>query len=284
MATSKLIAVSGPPGSGKTTLALKLAQEVHELTKKKVIYVSPDTLIPAMGLIFPKREKENILSLGSALENVNLAITDILGVIATTKAMTNLGYLGYIPGEGPYTYPALQEKKVITFFQILRDNFDYIFVDCDRFREDLISSLGIGLSDHFIQVINPDIKSIAYYGFEPLQERGIQVLNVIDNDVYLPIQDAKAHFPDIKHTIMYSRAVKMQMMEGEMMDLLHDPVYRKALNPIVDLILIKPEPVAEPVEEVNETPEEITDAEAAVEETLKEEVKPGPLDPDDIWA
>ena len=283
MAESKLIAVSGPPSCGKTTLTLKLAQEVHELTKKKVIFVSPDTMIPAMGLIFPKCEKESLLSMGAALENVNLAITDILGVIATTKAMPNLGYLGYIPGEGPYSYAALQEKKVMTFFQILRDNFDYIFVDCDRSREDLISSLAIGLSDHFIQIINPDIKSIAYYGFEPLQERSIQVLNVIDNDFYLPIQDAKAHFPNIQFTIMYSRAVKMQMAEGELMDPLHDPVFHKAVNPILDILLIRSEPEAEE----NEVPAEEQESDAELsEEAIDIETDPvtEASESDDFWS
>lgn len=238
---SKLIAVSGPPGSGKTTLTLKLAQEVHEKTKKKVIYLSPDTLIPAMGTIFPKREKAVLLSLGAALENVNLAITDILGVIATTKAMPNMGYLGYIPGDGPYTYAALSEKKVLQMYQLMRDNFDYIFIDCDRSREDLISTIACGLCDHLIHVINPDIKSIAYYGFEEIPERAVQVLNILDNDIYLPIQDTKAHFPGIRFTVLYSRMVKMQMFNGELMDFLKDPIFRKAIKPIAEMIMAEPE-------------------------------------------
>ena len=250
MSVGKMIAVSGPPGSGKTTLTLKLAQEVHEKTKKKVIYLSPDVLIPAMGAIFPKRDKISMLSLGAALENVNLAITDILGVIATTKAMPNMGYLGYIPGDGPYSYAALSEKKVLQMFQLMRDNFDYIFIDCDRERDNLISTIGCGLCDHLIQIINPDIKSIAYYGFEEIPERAIQVLNILDNDIYLPIQDTNAHFPKIQFTVLYSRAVKMQMYNGELMDLLQDPIFRKAIKPIAELLMQEPE---------EQTPDEVED-------------------------
>lgn len=268
MSNGKLIAVSGPPGCGKTTLTLKLSQEVHEKTKKKVLYISPDALIPAMGLIFPRREKETLFSLGTALANVNLAITDFLGVIATTTAMPNMGYMGYIPGEGPYSYPALQEKKVMEMFQILKDNFDFIFVDCDRNREDLISNIACGLSDHLIQVINPDIKSIAYYGFEPIPEKAIQVLNLMDKDVYLPIQDIKSHFPQIQYTVLYSRAAKMQMYNGELMDRLLDKVYQKGIKPIIEMLL------AEPVEEI------------PFEEVAVEEPEIDPLEAaktDDFW-
>lgn len=245
MAKGKLIAVSGPPGCGKTTLALKLAQEIHELTQEKVIYLSPDTLIPAMGHIFPRRDKESLYSLGAALDNVDLAITDLLGVMATTTAMPNLGYMGYTSGEGPHSHAIPQEKKIILMFQLLQDKFDYIFVDCDRNREDLISSLACGLCDHLIQMINPDIKSIAYYGFEQIQDRAIQVLNMLDNDVYLPLQEIKARFPGIEYTILYSRPAKMQMYNGELMDLLKDTVYRKSIKPIIDLLMVEPEPVPE---------------------------------------
>lgn len=246
---SKLIAVNGPPGCGKTTLTLKLVQEVHEKTKKKVIYLSPDTMIPAMGLIFPKREKGSLKSLGKALENVNLANTDILGVILISKSMENIGYLGYVPGEGPHTYADLDEKKVQEMFRILKENYDYIFVDCDRNREDLISSIACGLSDHLIQIVNPDIKSVAYYGFEEIRDDAVQVLTLLDNNIYLPIQDIKARFPKIQFTILYSKAAKMQMCEGELMDYLKDPVYRKGMKPIVDLILTEPEPEELPKQE-----------------------------------
>lgn len=242
---SKLIAVNGPPGCGKTTLTLKLAQAVHEKTKKKVVYVSSDTLIPAMGLIFPKREKGSLLSLGKALENVNLAITDLLGVILTTQSMKNMGYLGYVPGEGPYSYPAVDESKIHLMLQLLKEHFDYIFVDCNRDREDITSTVACGLSDHLIQMVNPDIKSIAYYGFEAISDKAIQVMNLLDNNIYLPIQETKAHFPNLQYTILYSKAAKMQMCEGTLMDLLQDPVYAKGIKPIVDIILAEIEVPAE---------------------------------------
>lgn len=245
MAKGKLIAVNGPPGSGKTTLSIKLAQEVHEKTKKQVVYISPDTMIPAMGYIFPKREKGSLFSLGAALENVNLAVTDLLGAIATTKNLPNMGYLGYIPGDGPYTYATLLESKVKLMFQLLLDNFDYIFVDCDRNRDDMISSMACGTSDYMLQVINPDIKSLAYYGYDPMLERAIPVLNLLDNDIYLPIQDIKAHFANIQFTTLYSRPLKTQMYNGELMDLVKDPVYRKSLLPLAELITKQPEDEAD---------------------------------------
>ena len=48
---SKLIAVCGSPGSGKTTTALKLAEEIYYEKKASVQFVSPDLSVPCMAYL-----------------------------------------------------------------------------------------------------------------------------------------------------------------------------------------------------------------------------------------
>lgn len=237
MTMGKLIAVSGPPASGKTTVAVNLAQEVYAATKQRVIYFSPDKLIPALGVLFPTRDRDKMYSIGGALENVNLAITDILAVLATTKEMDNFGYLGYKSGEGPFTYPDLSENKVISLLTLLKENCDYLFVDCDRDRNDLVSLLARGIADEVIYLINPDVKSFLYYATEIKPEHSIQVLNLLSNDVFLPIGDTKSHFGQIPHTLMYSKAVKEQMMDGTLTKYVKDNVYRTAMKNIAQELI-----------------------------------------------
>ena len=46
---SKLIAVCGSPESGKTTLGLKLAQELYFTKKTSVLFLSVDLNVPIMA-------------------------------------------------------------------------------------------------------------------------------------------------------------------------------------------------------------------------------------------
>lgn len=250
----KLIAVSGPPASGKTTVAINLAQEVYAATKQRVIYFSPDKLIPALGILFPTRDRDKMYSIGSALENVNLAFTDILAVLATTKDMDNFGYLGYKSGDGPFSYPDLSENKVITLLTLLKENCDYLFVDCDRDRNDLVSLLARGIADEVICLINPDVKSFLYYATEIKPEHFIQVLNLTCNDVLLPVGDTKSHFGQIPYTLMYSKSVKEQMMEGTLTKYVKDSVYRTAMKNIAKELIRKEE--APQVEETEQATSE----------------------------
>ena len=51
---AKIISVIGSPGSGKATVALKLAQELYCSTSNgAVIYLSPSLKVPALGVLFP---------------------------------------------------------------------------------------------------------------------------------------------------------------------------------------------------------------------------------------
>lgn len=233
----KIIAVSGPPCSGKTTVSVKLAQEIYAVTKSRVIYLSPDTLIPTLGVLFPTQKKENLRSIGSVLDKIPLTGDDILSVMATTKEMNNMGYLGYRSGEHPYTYPALTENKALELLATLKECCDYLIVDCDRNRDDLVSILTRSVADRVVYVHNPDLRSLLYYATEPMSTSAIKVLNILEDGVFLPIQEAKAHFGRFAHTLTYSKAVREQMLEGELIKYVQDVGYRTSLHKLTAEIL-----------------------------------------------
>jgi len=59
---SKIIAVCGSPSSGKTSLAIKLAQELYYSKKASVLLLSVDLNVPIMGYLFPHRSSEYLCS------------------------------------------------------------------------------------------------------------------------------------------------------------------------------------------------------------------------------
>lgn len=233
----KIIAVSGPPCSGKTTVSVKLAQEIHAATKSRVIYFSPDMLIPTLGVLFPTEKKESLRSIGSVLDRIPLTEDDILSVMATTKGTDNLGYLGYRSGEHPYTYPTLTENKALELLTSLKGCSDYLIIDCERNRDDLISILARSIADHVVYVHNPDIRSLLYYATEPMSPSTVKVLNILEEGVFLPIQEAKIHFGKFPHTFTYSKAVREQMLEGEMTKYVRDAGYRAAMHKLSSSML-----------------------------------------------
>lgn len=217
----KLIAVSGPPSSGKTTVAVKLAQEICA-GDAQTIYFSPDQLIPSMGLLFPTQKKEDVHTIGTVLDKMPLTMSDILSVMQTTKDADDLGYLGYKPGDHPGAYAALTEQRVLELLALLKANSDYLIVDCTRDRDELVSRIVRDYADRIVYVCNPDLRSLLYYGTEPMRPDGIRLLNILDNDVLLPVQEAKTYFGRIQHTVAYSRAIKEQLLEGELTKPLKD--------------------------------------------------------------
>lgn len=226
----KIIAVNGAPGSGKTTIAVKLAQELFAMTGERVIYLSSDLLVPSLSLLFPTAAKEKLHSLGSVMGKIPLTAVDLLGVLATTKEMDNLGYLGYKAGESSLTYPALTENRVLELLELLRGNCEHLIVDCDRNRSELLSVLACGVAEHVICLYNPDIRSMLYYACAEVPERAIRVLNISQSGLFLPVQEAKAHFGEFDHTIAYSHAVREQLAEGTLTKYAPDLALRASMH------------------------------------------------------
>lgn len=139
---AKIISVIGSPGSGKATVALKLAQELYCSTSNgAVIYLSPSLKVPALGVLFPNYKPDSVFSLGAMFDKTDIFEEDVLNHLVTVKAMNNFGYLGYMTGENKYTYAQLTEDKVSSFFDVLDRMTGYVFVDCTD--EEMISFPGM---------------------------------------------------------------------------------------------------------------------------------------------
>ncbi len=234
---SKMIAVNGPPSCGKSTIALKLAQEVYSMTHKPILYLSPDVVIPSLGVIFPTTKQTKLHSLGKALDKTDIYQEDVMSQTVTTKFMENFGYLGFKTGEDQFTYPMPTDDKVIDLFQSMKQIASYIFIDCDRNQDDLISSLGRGHANHLIQIVNPDLRSMSFYGAGLLPENAIKVMNIMAKDLYLPIKETANHYKGIDFKVPYSRAVKQQGINGTLPQYVNDAVYRLALSNIAKVVL-----------------------------------------------
>ena len=97
---AKLIAVCGAPGSGKTTVAFKLAQEVYLSTSDcSVTFISPDTTVPTIGMLFPNYKPDSLYSLSALLDSTDISSDLLLENLVTVKNMKNFGCLGFKSGD-----------------------------------------------------------------------------------------------------------------------------------------------------------------------------------------
>ena len=68
-------------------------------------------------------------------------------------------------------------------------------------------------------------------------EEHIEGINVTDEDLYMPIDEAKSHLHDVRFTIPYSRAVKQQMLDGDLYEVVGDKKFNGKFKAIVEKIV-----------------------------------------------
>ena len=239
----KFIAVCGAPGSGKTSVALKLAQELYHLTNRAPILVfSPDLQVPSLGYIFPHRKASELYSIGKVLEQTDVYREDVLKHTVTTKEMEGLGYLGYKAGENKYSYPRPTEDKVQQLVRCMRELADFVIVDCSSDRTDLLSAMARNEADVVLQVTSPTLKTMCYYAsnadqFESLSNSALQIMNIQDKDIYLPLQEVNNHFKGIPYMLPYCQGIKQQAITGTLSQMLSDRSYRSAARDIAKAVM-----------------------------------------------
>ena len=239
---SKMIAVCGAPGSGKTTAALKIAEEIYYAKKGSVIFLSPDLNVPCLAYIFPNCKEAELYSVGVALDRTDIYREDVLRQMNHVKTMENFGFLGYKAGENSFSYPKATEDKILNLFSLLKELADYVVVDCAGNADELISSMAKSHADRLIQLITPDLKCMAYYSsnagmFEMSASNRIKVMNIADKDLFLPITEVANHFKGVDFTLPFSKALKQQTITGTLSERLPDAKYRSVAASIAKAVI-----------------------------------------------
>ena len=243
---AKIIAVWGSPNSGKTTIATKLATAIYDRYQSTVIVLYCDLEAPVLPIIFPNEKHEDIGSVGVPLSKTEIEAEDIERNAVTVKSRGNLVFFGYRAGDNKFTFPRYGRAKAENLINILCHNADYVIVDCSSNLENsVLSATAIEMADQIIRLASPDLKCISYYLSQlPVYADGkyrlgehIQGLNTPNADVFMPVEEAKAHLKDVRFTVPFSTAVKVQMQSGSLVEPTGDKAFDNRMWEIAEKVV-----------------------------------------------
>lgn len=124
---AKLISVFGSPGSGKTSITLKLAMETYIATKdESILVLSPDISVPGAALLFPNYDPNEICSLSTVFDNTAISAETLLKNTVTVKTMSNFGFLGFKAGDNRYSFPKPTPDKINALFNAISEIAGYL--------------------------------------------------------------------------------------------------------------------------------------------------------------
>ncbi|MCI6811283.1 MAG: zeta toxin family protein [Lachnospiraceae bacterium] len=162
MEQKNTLAIVGSPGSGKTTLAVKLALELAR-RKKNVVVVCADPFVPCLPFLLPLGYEQEV-SLGALLTAPVLTQEKLLKACVPVEENPYLSFLGYKFGENLMSYPKVTREKAVEFLVCLRHLADYAILDCSSIVEaDVFSILALEMADGILQVGTSNLRGISYY-------------------------------------------------------------------------------------------------------------------------
>ena len=138
---NQMLAVWGSPGSGKTTVAVKLAARLA-MQKRDVALLLCDMNTPMLPCICPPGDLEEEHSLGSILAAAHVGESLVRHHCITHKRYSHLTILGMRKGENEYTYPPYERTQAEELLQCLRNIAPYIIIDCGSYiTNDILSAV-----------------------------------------------------------------------------------------------------------------------------------------------
>jgi len=158
----QVLAVWGSPGSGKTTVSVRLAKHLAD-QKKNVALLLCDMTAPMLPCICPPGDLECERSLGSILAATHVTDLLIKQNCVTHKKLDHLTVIGMLKGENVYTYPPYTQELATELIDHLRDIAPYIIIDCgSAIAHDILSAVSLLEADSVLRLVNCDLKSVSY--------------------------------------------------------------------------------------------------------------------------
>ncbi|MBO1695240.1 AAA family ATPase [[Clostridium] symbiosum] len=211
----QVLAVWGSPGSGKTTVAVKLAKCLAE-KKQNVLLIISDMTVPMIPCICPLEDLENTWSLGNILAAPHVTQALIEENCITHKKIKYLAFLGMLNGENEYTYAPYEAEQATELIAGVRKLTDYVIIDCSSYiANDILSAVALMEADAVLQVVNCDLKSISYLASQlPLLQEakwGVDKhLKVINN---IKGHEAINHMEQVLGKVSFMVPAALEVME-----------------------------------------------------------------------
>ena len=157
-----VLAVWGSPGSGKTTVAVKLAKYLAD-RKRNVSLLLCDMTAPMLPCICPPGDLESEHSLGSILAATHVTQNLVRQNCVVHKHLDYLMILGMQKGENEYTYPPHNASQATELIDCLRELTPYVIIDCSSYIvNDILSAIALMEADSVLRLVGCDLKSISY--------------------------------------------------------------------------------------------------------------------------
>jgi len=240
----KIIAIWGNPGAGRTAFAAKLVKALYRSEKAKIICIFTDNQTPVLPVLFPNSAKESLPSIGALMSKTQIDKRDMLKYLVTFKSMKNVGFLGYADGENRFTYPEFSKEKAINLIDTISSVADYIIVDCSGDLNESLNYAAIQRAESLFKLCSPTLKGVSYFSsqlplygdavFKP--ENYIAGIVATESEKYMPLNEAKQHFGNIRFAIPYCGELQRQFMEGGILDDISDKKWNERMNKITRMV------------------------------------------------
>ena len=241
----KIIAIWGSPGSGRTTFAAKLVKDIYRSEKAKIICIFTDNQTPVLPVLFPNNRKESLPSIGALMSKTQIEKRDMLKYLVTFKSMKNVGFLGYADGENKFTYPEFSKDKAFNLLDTISSVADYIIVDCSGDLNEPLNYAALQRADSFIKLCAPSLKSVSYFSSQlPLYSDAVfkpdnYIAGIVatESEHYMPMNEAKQHFGNIRFAIPYCGELRKQIMEGKIFDDISDKKWNERMKKTTRMVV-----------------------------------------------